>query len=88
MGATAAVASAVAQVAAMLESLAAADRRLADELDEIAACRVPVCKATVQRLDELLGTLRVAVLLRDQMAGVPVEVLDAAIRLRRQRLTR
>lgn len=74
-----------AAVADMLETLAAADRELADELDRIASSRSPVSEATVTALERLLATLRPAAEVRARLAGVDGNVLAAAIRMRRER---
>jgi hypothetical protein len=78
----------VAAVAAMLDTLSAADRRLADEFDEIVASPTPVSQATVRRLEGLLGTLRAAVGVRVALSGVPAELIRAAVVLRRRRAAR
>ncbi len=72
-------------VADMLDTLAAADRHLAAELDRIASSRSPVNLATVRALEQLLATLRPAAAVRAQLAGVDVRVLGEALRLRRTR---
>ncbi|SOD72937.1 hypothetical protein SAMN05892883_2250 [Jatrophihabitans sp. GAS493] len=74
-----------AAVAGMLDTLAAADRELAGELDRIASSRSPVSTVTVAALERLLTTLRPAAEVRSRLAGVDPGVLAAAIRLRRER---
>lgn len=69
-------------IADMLDTLAAADRELAAELDRIASARSPVNSATVTALERLLATLRPAAAVRDRLAGVDSAVLAAAIRIR------
>lgn len=73
------------EVADMLDTLAAADRQLADELDRIATSRSPVSQATVIALERLLATLRPAAEVRAQLARVERGVLARAIQLRRDR---
>ena len=73
------------QVADMLDTLAAADQRLAEVLDRISASRSPVRGATVSALERLLATLRPAADVRARLAGLDRRVLAAGIRLRRER---
>lgn len=73
------------QVADMLDTLAVADRQVAQVLDRISASRSPVSRATVTALERLLATLRPAADLRIRLAGVDRGVLAAGIRLRRER---
>jgi hypothetical protein len=73
-----------AAVAAMLDTLSAADRRLAEEFDAIAASPAPVSQATVRRLEGLLETLRPAVGVRAALSGIPAELIGAAFALRRR----
>lgn len=73
------------EVADMLDTLAAADLQLAQELDRIASSRSPVSGTTVAALERLLATLRPAADVRSRLAVVDRRVLGAAIRLRRQR---
>jgi hypothetical protein len=67
----------------MLETLAAADRQLADVLDSIASSRTRVSRSTVAALERVLATLRPAADVRAQLVDVDRRVLAAAIRLRR-----
>lgn len=76
------------EVAAMLDTLAAADRQLADALDSITASRARVSRSTVAALERVLATLRPAADLRAQLVGVDRRVLAAAIRLRREQHAR
>ena len=73
------------EVASMLDTLAAADRHLADALDAIAGSRARVSRSTVTALERLLATLRPAADVRTQLLGVDRRVLASAIRLRRDR---
>jgi hypothetical protein len=73
------------QVADMLDTLAAADQQVAQILDRISASRSPVSRATVNALERLLATLRPAADVRARLTGVDRRVLDAGIRLRRER---
>ena len=72
-------------VAGMLDTLAAADRQLADALDGIVLSQARVSRATVSALEQVLATVRPAVDVRTQLARVDRQVLAAAIRLRRER---
>lgn len=71
------------EVAAMLDTLAAADQQLADALDSISSSRVRVSSGTVTALERVLATLRPAAEVRAQLRAVDRRVLAAAIRLRR-----
>lgn len=73
------------EVGDMLDTLAAADLQLAQELDRIALSRSPMSRTTVAALERLLASLRPAADVRSQLAAVDRRVLGAAIRLRRQR---
>ena len=73
------------QVADMLDTLAVADRHVAQVLDRISTCRSPVSRATVTSLERLLATLRPATDVRARLTGVDLRVLAAGIRLRRER---
>ncbi len=73
------------QVADMLDTLATADRQVAEVLDRISASRSPVSRATVTALERLLATLRPAADVRARLTGVDHRVLAAGIRLRRER---
>ena len=76
------------EVSSMLDTLAAADRQLADALDDIVSSRIRVSRATVAALERVLATLRPAADVRAQLARVDRRVLAAAIRLRRDRYDR
>lgn len=56
-GSTATVAGSTVAVADDFAVLARADAALAVELEQIAACRTPVCAATVRRLEQLLAVM-------------------------------
>jgi hypothetical protein len=70
-----------AQVADMLDQLAAVDRQLADELDRIGASRSPVSRATVAALESVLVALRPAAQVRELLARADRRVLLAGLRL-------
>lgn len=74
-----------AAVADILDTLAAADRQVAAELDRIATFRSPVSHTMVAALERLLATLRPAADLRAELVGVDHRVLAAAIGLRSTR---
>lgn len=73
------------QVADMLDTLAVADRQVAQVLDRIFTSRSPVSRATVTALERLLATLRPAADVRARLTGVDRAVLATGIRLRRER---
>ncbi len=73
------------QVADMLDTLAVADRHVAQVLDRISTSKAPVSRATVTALERLLATLRPAADVRARLTGVDRRVLAAGIRLRRER---
>jgi hypothetical protein len=73
------------QVVEMLDTLALADRQVAQVLDRISTSRSPVSRSTVAALERLLTTLRPAADVRARLASVDRRVLAAAIRLRRER---
>ncbi len=73
------------QVVEMLDTLALADRQVAQVLDRISTSRSPVSRSTVAALERLLTTLRPAADVRARLAIVDRRVLAAAIRLRRER---
>lgn len=72
------------EVADMLDTLAVADLKVAQVLDQISTSRSPVSRATVTALERLLATLRPAADVRLRLAGVDRRVLAAGIRLRRE----
>jgi hypothetical protein len=73
------------QVVEMLDTLAIADRQVAQVLDRISTSRSPVSRSTVTALERLLTTLRPAADVRAKLASVDRRVLADAIRLRRER---
>jgi len=78
-----------AQGATLIDTLVAADLRLADELDRIEGSRSPVSDETVRRLEDLLRTaLRPGAAARSvlsEMAQAQPEVFRAAVGLRLRR---
>lgn len=72
------------EVADMLDTLAAADLKVAQVLDQISTSRSPVSRATVTALERLLATLRPAADVRLRLVGVDRAVLAAGLRLRRE----
>jgi hypothetical protein len=69
----------------MLDSLAAADREVAQELDRLACSATPISSGTVAALERLLLTVRPAAAIRTALAAVDRRILAAAIGLRRDR---
>lgn len=68
------------QVAGRLDTMAAADQFLADELDRLGAARRRVCDATVRRLEQLLDTVRAGAHARVELDGLRSELLrDGAL---------
>jgi hypothetical protein len=80
----------VVQVADLLDTVAAADLLLAEEMDRIECSRRPVSDETVRRLEDLLcGTLRPAVAARGVLAEVAraqPDLIRTAVGMWRQRM--